>query len=65
MPPQITTAQQLLKTLLTSCAVHWAHHVYKNNPLEEQLEQIMQANERLAAQHLIDEHINKGLSQAL
>lgn len=55
----------LPKTPLTSRAVRRAQRAYKEDPTEEKLEVIFRANEKLAAQHEVDEHVKRGLLNVL
>ena len=48
---------QLLKTPMTSRAVRRIQRAYEKSPVKSTLALIFHANERLAAQHSIDEHI--------
>ena len=50
---------------MTSCAVRCIQRAYEKSPVKSTLALIFHANERLAAQHSIDEHIRKGLVEAL
>jgi hypothetical protein len=53
------------KTPMTSRAIRRIQRAYEKAPVKSMLALIFRANERLAAQHSIDEHVRKGLTEAL
>ena len=60
MKPQLIEPEnnsQLLKTLMTSHTVWRIQQAYEKSPVKSTLALIFHVNERLAAQHSIDEHI--------
>lgn len=65
-PPQTQIKLvQRLKTPLTSKSIRQFHISYRRSPTKEKLQKLFKANERLAAQHSVDEHTKKGLVDAL
>lgn len=56
---------QCIKTPMTNYAVRRIRRAYKNDPTSPLLKKILRANERLAAEHSIDQHVIKGLNLAL
>jgi hypothetical protein len=56
---------QTAKTPMTCRAVRRAQREFRNTPNSPLLDKIFRANERLAAQHSIDQHVVRGLVTAL
>ena len=52
-------------TPLTSKSIRRAQKAYKDNPIPQNLAVILRSQERLAAQHEIDQHIQRGLIETL
>lgn len=63
--PALIEFPKYIKTPMTNHAVRRIHRTYKNAPSSPLLAKILRANERLAAEHSIDQHIIKGLNLAL
>lgn len=54
-----------VSTLMINWAVRWVHRAYIKQSTSCLLQKILNANERLAAEHFIDQHIIRGLTKAL
>jgi hypothetical protein len=50
---------------MTSKSIRRAQRAYKSNPIKENLDLILRSQERLAAQHKVDKHIQSGLFESL
>lgn len=66
-PPKncFNSSSGLIKTPMTNRAVRHIHRAYQNAPSSPLLAKILRANERLASEHSIDQHIIRGLNAAL
>ena len=65
LPIDDTEAIQTAKTPMTCRAVRRTQRQFHNAPNSPLLDKIFRANERLAAQHSVDQHVIKGLITAL
>jgi hypothetical protein len=54
-----------LKTPLTSKSIRQFQISYRNDPTDKKLHLLFKANERLAAQHAVDEHTKRGLIETV
>ena len=63
-PSTLMESSQILKTPLTCRAVRRIHRVYIFEPQTLLMSKILHANERLAAEHAIDQHVISGLLEA-
>jgi hypothetical protein len=54
-----------LKTPLSSKSIRQFQISYQANPTNEKLQLLFKANERLAAQHAVDEHTKRGLIETV
>jgi hypothetical protein len=52
-------------TPMTSKSIRRAQKAYKDNPTKDNLNLIFRSQERLAAQHEVDQHIQKGLFETI
>ena len=50
---------------MTSRAIRHIYRAYKFKPAKSWLSKILRVNERLAAEHSIDQHVIRGLMEAL
>jgi hypothetical protein len=64
-PPQIEVALKPPPTPMTSKSIRRAQKAYKANPTKQNLDLILRSQERLAAQHEVDKHIQSGLFKSL
>ena len=63
--PSVETEAIQVSTPMTNRAVRRVHKAYVKQPTSHLLEKILNANERLAAEHSIDQHAIRGLIEAL
>ncbi len=63
--PTPTEAPLIVKTPMTCRAVRRVQRQYHNQPNSPLLKKLFRANERLASQHSVDQHIVKGLTVSL
>jgi DDE superfamily endonuclease len=64
-PPTQIESPHRLKTPLTSKSIRQFQISYRNNPTNEKLHLLFKANERLTAQHAVDEHTKRGLIETV
>ena len=50
---------------MISKSIRWAQKAYRDNPTKENLDLILWSQERLAAQHEIDQYIQRGLFETI
>lgn len=63
--PTIPIIEQRIKTPITCRTVRCFQKSFKHSPTAAKVEKLLKANELLAAQHSIDQHIHRGLEEAL
>ena len=63
--PTPTEAPSIVKTPMTCRAVRRVQRQYHNQPNSPLLKKLFRANERLASQYSVDQHIVKGLTVSL